>query len=151
MSLYVQRKNWGWESLFFPRVWEIHHWNSACQPCDLVLRVELWCRLAMVAHTCNLSNGEAEAGGLPRVWGQFGLHSESKASLNNTGHLSQRKKKKNCGTVLHLILIPYPKCACSGAKGAVNLTQGLRAGATQSHISSPLCQNSLSTATICHK
>lgn len=35
-----------------------------------------------MAHTYDPSTGEAEAGGLPQVCGQFALHSEFKARLN---------------------------------------------------------------------
>lgn len=46
----------------------------------------------MVAHTCNQSTWEAEAGGSSWIEDQPGLHSESKDNLCNSETLSQRQR-----------------------------------------------------------
>lgn len=47
--------------------------------------------LGVVVHTCNLSTQEAEAGELPKVQGQTGLHS---ATLSQTKPIKQTNKKE---------------------------------------------------------
>lgn len=53
----------------------------------------------MVAYTCNTSTGETGKGGLLRIWGQPGLHSEFKTSLGyiekHCPPLPSKNKNKN--------------------------------------------------------
>lgn len=46
----------------------------------------------MVAHTCHLSTGEAEPGGLTQVSELPGLHSEFRASLGLIESLKNKQK-----------------------------------------------------------
>lgn len=47
----------------------------------------------MVAHACNHKTWETDAGGLPQVWGQYGLHSAFLASMGYTVKPFLKKKK----------------------------------------------------------
>lgn len=47
----------------------------------------------MVVHTCLPSICKAEAGGLPQVYGNSGLHSEFAANPNNIATPAQKNKE----------------------------------------------------------